>query len=112
VKDLFNLTNRVAVVTGGAGLIGYALAEGLATFGAHTFIADINEEIAVKRAAELTAKGLRCSPLALDILDVASISAGIAKVMSSAGSLDVWVNSAYPKSKDWGLAFEKVSIDS
>ena len=45
-------------------------------------------------------------------LGCGSISAGIAKILSKAGALDVWVNSAYPKSKDWGLAFEKVSIDS
>ena len=112
MKDMFNLDGRVAVVTGGAGLIGYTLAQGLATFGAHTFIADINEDTAGKCAAELTAKGLRCSAVVLDILDVASISTGIAKILSKTGALDVWVNSAYPKSKDWGLPFEKVSIDS
>lgn len=63
MKDMFNLDGRVAVVTGGAGLIGYALAQGLATFGAHTFIADINEETAEKRAAELRAKGCGVQPL-------------------------------------------------
>ena len=73
MKDMFNLDGRVAVVTGGAGLIGYALAEGLATFGAHIFIADINQEIAGMRAAELTAKGLRCSAVAMDTSDVACI---------------------------------------
>lgn len=112
MREMFNLDGRVAVVAGGAGLIGYALAQGLATFGAHTFIADIDEDKAGKCAADLTAKGLKCSAIALDILDVTSISAGVAKVFSEAGSLDVWVNSAYPKSKDWGLAFEKVSIES
>lgn len=112
MKEMFNLDGRVAVVTGGAGLIGYAMAQGLATFGAHTFIADINEETAAKRAEELSAKGLRCSALAMDISDVDSISSAINKVLSQVGSLDVWVNSAYPKSKDWGLPFEKVSADS
>jgi NAD(P)-dependent dehydrogenase (short-subunit alcohol dehydrogenase family) len=109
---MFNLEGRVAVVSGGAGLIGYALAQGLATFGAHTFIADIKEDTAEKYAAELTAKGLRCSALVLDILDIDSISAAIAEVVSTAGSLDVWVNSAYPKSKDWGQPFEKVTVDA
>jgi len=112
VKDIFNLDGRVAVVTGGAGLIGFALAQGLATFGAHTFIADINEEIAEKRAAELAGKGLRSSAIVMDTSDMTSVSAGIAQILSKAGSLDVWVNSAYPKSKDWGFPFEKVSIDS
>lgn len=112
MKDMFNLDGRVAVVTGGAGLIGFALAQGLATFGAHTFIADINEESAGRCAAELTAKGLKCSAIAFDILDVASISTGISKIVSKAGSLDVWVNSAYPKTKEWGLDFKEVSTES
>lgn len=109
---MFNLDGRVAVVTGGAGLIGFALANGLASFGAHTFIADINEEIAEKRAFELTQKGLQSSAIVIDTSDVSSVSEGIKRILSKAGSLDVWVNSAYPKSKDWGLRFEKVSIDS
>jgi NAD(P)-dependent dehydrogenase (short-subunit alcohol dehydrogenase family) len=112
MKDLFNLDGRVAVVTGGAGLIGQALAQGLATFGAHTFIADIDEDTAKKCAAQLTDKGLQCSAVALDISNVASISSAVTKILSMAGALDVWVNSAYPKSKEWGQAFEKVSIDS
>jgi NAD(P)-dependent dehydrogenase (short-subunit alcohol dehydrogenase family) len=112
MKDLFNLDGRVAVVTGGAGLIGYAMAHGLAAFGAHTFIADINEEIAGRRAAELTGKGLQCSAVVMDTSDVASISAGIDQIVSKTGTLDVWVNSAYPKAKDWGLPFEKVSVES
>lgn len=93
-------------------MIGYSLAHGLASFGAHTFIADIDEDSAVKLAKKLEAKGLQCSAVAFDILDVVSISESIDKVLSKAGGLDVWVNSAYPKSKDWGQAFEEVSIDS
>ena len=85
MKDMFNLEGRVAVVTSGAGLIGFAMAQGLATFGAHTFIADIREDTAEKYAAELSSKGLRCSALVLDILDLTSISAAIAKVLSSSG---------------------------
>lgn len=112
MKDLFNLNGRVAVVTGGSGLIGRALVEGLATHGAHTFIADVDEVVAEKQALELRSKGLRCSAIALDILDLASISTCISKVLSAEGRLDVWVNNAYPKTKDWGLAFEKVAIES
>lgn len=112
MKDLFNLDGRVAVVTGGAGLIGRALVQGLATFGAHTFIADVNQDIAEKNAKEFASKGLHCSAIALDILDAASISACTAEVLSRAGALDIWVNSAYPKTKDWGLTFNMVSIDS
>jgi NAD(P)-dependent dehydrogenase (short-subunit alcohol dehydrogenase family) len=112
MKDLFNLNGRVAVVTGGAGLIGRALVEGLAAHGAHSFVAEIDGDVAEKCAAELRAKGLQCSAIALDIMDVSSISACVGKVLSDTGALDVWVNSAYPKTKDWGMAFEKVSVES
>lgn len=112
VNDLFNLEGRVAVVTGGAGLIGRALVKGLASFGAHTYIAEIDEDVAEQCAAEFRAIGLRCSTAALDIMDLASISSCVGNVLSKSGAIDVWVNSAYPKAKDWGLAFEKVSIDS
>jgi NAD(P)-dependent dehydrogenase (short-subunit alcohol dehydrogenase family) len=112
MKDLFNLDGRVAVVSGGAGLIGRALVEGLAVYGAHTYIAEIDQAVAEECAAELRAQGLRCSAVSLDILDLASISACVTKVMSASGTLDVWINSAYPKSKDWTLPFEKVSAES
>lgn len=112
MKNLFNLENRVAVVTGGAGLIGRALVEGLATYGAHTFVADIDMEVAGRYASELSSKGLRCSSVELNIEDLASIKACISSILSTAGSLDVWVNSAYPKTRDWGLPFEEVSIHS
>lgn len=99
-------------MTGGAGLIGRALVEGLATYGAYTFVAEPNLDIAEKCATELRAKGLRCTAVALDILDIPSITACVSKVIATTGSLDVWVNSAYPKTKDWGLPFEKVTADS
>lgn len=112
MNDLFDLNGRVAVVTGGAGLIGRALVEGLAAHGAHTYIAEIDPNVAEKCAAGFRANGLRCSAIVLDIMDVRSISACVAKVLSDSGALDVWINSAYPKTKDWGMPFEKVSVDS
>lgn len=112
MKNLFNLDGRVAVVTGGVGLIGRGLVEGLATFGAHTYIADVDEEAGERYATELRAKGLLCSSIALNVLEPASISACVSKVLSLSSALDIWVNSAYPKPPDWLLPFEKVPIES
>lgn len=97
MKDLFRLEEKVAVVAGGVGLIGRALVEGLATFGAHVFIADINDEAAEEYARQLGRRGLRASSASLDIRDFDSIAACVSGVLSSSGSIDVWVNSAYPK---------------
>ncbi|HEY4245811.1 MAG TPA: SDR family oxidoreductase [Lacunisphaera sp.] len=112
MKDLFRLDGKIALVTGGAGLIGRALVEGLASFGAHVYIADFNLEIAEKYATELRGRGLSVAAILLDIRDPASISACVAKVVALSGTIDVWVNSAYPKTPDWGLPFEKVSPEA
>lgn len=112
MKDLFNLAGKVALVTGGAGLIGRALVEGLASFGAHVYIADFNLEVAEKYAAELRARGLSAAAITLDIRDLGSISACVARVVAQSGKIDVWVNSAYPKTPDWGQPFEKVTPEA
>src|SRR5665647_1378709 len=59
MRDMFDLAGRVAVVTGGVGLIGRGLVEGLASCGAHVYLADINLEAAEEYAARLRQDGLR-----------------------------------------------------
>ena len=112
MKDLFSLDGKIAVVTGGAGLIGRALVEGLASFGAHVYVADYNLESAEQFAAKLREQGLAATATMLDICNANSISECVANVLRRSGTIDVWVNSAYPKIADWGLPFEKVSPES
>jgi NAD(P)-dependent dehydrogenase (short-subunit alcohol dehydrogenase family) len=108
VKDLFCLDGKVAIVTGGVGLIGRALAEGIASFGACVYIADINREAAMEFAAELQQRGYQASTVLLDIRDPHSISSCVDKVLSSSGSIDVWVNSAYPKTQRCAQRLEDI----
>lgn len=112
MRDLFSLDGRIAVVAGGAGLIGRALVEGLASFGAHVYIADYNLESAEQFASELRGRKLATTVVMLDIYNTDSISECVDKVLTQAGKIDVWVNSAYPKIADWGLPFEKVPSES
>ncbi len=108
MKDLFSLKDKVAVVTGGVGLIGRGLVEGLAGVGAHVYVADINLKAAEESVRDLRQQGLEASPILLDIRDVDSISACVGEVLSSAGKIDVWVNSAYPKIQGAALGVEQV----
>ena len=85
MKDMFDLDGKVAVVTGGAGLIGRGLVEGLADCGAHVYVADINLEAAEESAGRLRQQGLRVSSVVLDIRDYDSISACVDEVVTSAG---------------------------
>ena len=93
----FDLESKVAVVTGGAGLIGRGLVEGLARAHAHVFVADVDLQAADAFAARLRLDDLSVSSVELDISDYDSIARCVNEVLAAAGSLDVWVNSAYPK---------------
>jgi NAD(P)-dependent dehydrogenase (short-subunit alcohol dehydrogenase family) len=56
IRDLFNLTGKVAMITGGAGLLGKKHAEVLADFGASCILADIFEEKVKNIAREISGK--------------------------------------------------------
>jgi len=106
-KQLFNLTNKVAIVTGGAGLIGSKFSEGLADFGAKVVIADTNKEKMDLLTKEIKEKyGAEALPLLIDITDENSVKQGIEKILKGFGKIDILVNAAYPRNKDYGKKFE------
>lgn len=106
-NDLFSCKDKVAIVTGGAGLIGREIVKGLHEFGATVYIADTNEQ----NANELI-KGARIKFVYLDITSEDSVKEGIKKVIQTGKKADILVNTAYPRTKDWGLKFEHVPFDS
>lgn len=85
-----DLTGRVAIVTGGGGAIGAAIARRLAANGARLVIADIDEEAARGVAAELP----DAIAVATDITDHASVANALAATMDAFGRLDILVNNA------------------
>ena len=107
MRDLFDLTGKIAVVTGGAGLLGKAVARGLAAYGATVYVADLNIKGAKAVCTDQTKIG-RLVPIALDITNPASISSVVKKILAETGGIDIWVNSAYPRTKDWNTIFEKI----
>jgi len=94
LKEKFDLSGQVALVTGGARGIGRACAEGLAEFGADVAVADIREENLHRTVAELAdqydvhAEGIIC-----DVTDAAAVSNMVAKVVDLFGNIDILVNS-------------------
>lgn len=104
----FRLDGKNAVVTGGAGLIGRAVVTALAEAGAHVIIADTDRKAGAKLAAELTARGFAAAYRHFDITDIAGLKKKMRSLADDIGHIAVWVNSAYPRTKDWGLKVEKI----
>ena len=88
---MFDLTGRIAVVTGGNGGIGLGMARGLAAAGAGVVVAARNGE---KAAAALAALGSEGAFIALDVADESSCRAMIAQAADRFGRVDILVNNA------------------
>jgi 2-deoxy-D-gluconate 3-dehydrogenase len=88
---MFDLTGRVAVVTGGNSGIGLGMARGLATAGARVVVAARNAEKAEAALAEL---GNQSAFIALDVADETSCRAVIDQTEKRFGRLDILVNNA------------------
>jgi gluconate 5-dehydrogenase len=92
--DLFRLDNQTAIVVGGAGGLGAAIARGLAEAGAAVAVADANAGGAKQVADGLLAAGRRALAVAVDVADAGSVEAMAGEVESRLGPVDVLVNSA------------------
>jgi rhamnose utilization protein RhaD (predicted bifunctional aldolase and dehydrogenase)/NAD(P)-dependent dehydrogenase (short-subunit alcohol dehydrogenase family) len=85
------LAGQVAVITGGAGAIGFATAKVFAAAGAEVALLDIDETAAQAKARAIggAALGVRC-----DVTDVASVRDAFARVASAFGGVDILVSNA------------------
>jgi 2-deoxy-D-gluconate 3-dehydrogenase len=92
--SLFNLTGRVALVTGGNGGIGFGIAKGLAGAGASVAIAARNEAKSAAAAETLNGLGARTLVLSVDVKDKGSIERMAAGTLSRFGRIDILVANA------------------
>jgi 2-deoxy-D-gluconate 3-dehydrogenase len=91
---LFDLTGRVAVVTGGNGGIGRAIALGLARSGASVAVLARNESRNDAVLAELRSVGTPSLALHLDVTDRSALAPTMARVEDALGPIDILVNNA------------------
>jgi 2-deoxy-D-gluconate 3-dehydrogenase len=94
MKNMFDLTGKVAIVTGGNGGIGLGMARGLAAHGATVVVAGRNAEKTAAAVRELQASGANASGAAVDVKDEASVNAMVADAAARHGRLDILVNNA------------------
>jgi NAD(P)-dependent dehydrogenase (short-subunit alcohol dehydrogenase family) len=90
----FDLTDRVAIVTGGGGGIGRAIALAFAGAGADIIVADIVPDRCEEAAARVRELGRRVLPYPTDMTDTAQIEAMVAAAGAEFGRVDILVNNA------------------
>ncbi len=92
--DPFDLTGKVALVTGGTGVLGSALVDGLAAAGAKVGILGRRSEKAKSVAERVRAAGGDALALPADVLDKAQLGRALETVMGAWGQIDILVNGA------------------
>jgi NAD(P)-dependent dehydrogenase (short-subunit alcohol dehydrogenase family) len=104
VRELFDLSGRVAIVTGGSRGLGLEIAEGLAEAGAAVAITGRRREWLDPAAEELRARGFAVLAIAVDVADPDGVRHTVAETLAHFGGVDILVNNA-------GLSWGAPSLD-
>lgn len=90
----YQLTGKVAIVTGGVSGIGLAAAELLAASGASVAVWDLKDDAVQKTAEALRGKGVKAIGIALDVTDEKAVEAAVQRTVQELGGLHIAVNNA------------------
>ncbi|MBX0288246.1 SDR family oxidoreductase [Haloarcula salinisoli] len=105
---MFELDGKVALVTGGGGLIGEAVAEGLADQGATVVLTDLPDSDGSRVAQRL---GDDAWFRQADVTDETAVADLFERVLDEEERLDVLANCAYPRNENYGRQYEAVDYD-
>lgn len=95
ILQRFKLSGRVAVITGGAGLLGRSHSHALASAGADLVLADVQLDAAQRIASEVAeAWGHRCEAVATDVSSQDSVRKTVSETLERFGRIDILVNNA------------------
>ena len=94
VQEMFELHDRVAIITGGATHLGRAMTTALGELGAATVIASRRKALCERVAVELQDAGIKCVGLGCDVTDEAQVNALVDGVVKMHGRLDIMVCNA------------------
>ena len=93
-SNICTFSNRVALVTGAAGNIGFAVCRRLAAHGVRIAACDLDAEKVAARMAELTAAGADIRAYAMNVTSRDSVFAAVAAAVADFGKLDIVINNA------------------
>src|SRR5690348_17250774 len=91
---LFNIQNHTAIITGGSGILGSAMARGLAQAGANVAILGLHKEKTSAVAESITEQGGKALAIACNVLERADLQRAYEQVIATFGQVDILVNAA------------------
>jgi gluconate 5-dehydrogenase len=106
--NLFDLSGKTAIVTGGGKGIGRQMADGLAEAGANIVVCARQAERCEQAASELAEKGVKTLGLGCDVRDPDQVQAVVARTVADFGRIDVLVNNA---GTVWGAPPEEMPLE-
>jgi NAD(P)-dependent dehydrogenase (short-subunit alcohol dehydrogenase family) len=109
VRDLFDLTGKVGVVTGGSRGLGFQMAAALAEAGAALAMTARNADELDRAAAELRGRGYRTLAVPCDISQPEQIVAAVARILGEYGQIHILVNNA---GTTWGAPVLEMPLDA
>ena len=108
VNQLFDLTGRVAIVSGGSMGLGLQMAEGLAEMGANLVLCARKKERCEGAAEALRRQGVQTLALACDVKDKAAIHRVVDETLAKFGRIDILLNNA---GVSWGASVEEMTLE-
>ena len=103
IKELFDLSGKVALVTGGSRGLGKEMAEGLAEAGASLMIVARREQWLAPTVEEFRARGFRCESALCDVANAEDAQKAVDSTIEAFGKIDILINNA---GVTWGTPAE------
>lgn len=108
----FDLSGKVAVITGGGTGLGKGMATGLAGAGALVILAGRRQDVVDRAAAEIRAAGAKAEGLSLDVTQIAALPAFFDGILKRHGALDILVNNAGTNRRNPALEYTEQDWDT
>ena len=117
LRQLTDLRDRVALITGGAGHIGHVIGEGLAELGASVAVLDIDQTAAGASASEIAhSYKVKTLAMAVDLTDITAVQSAPKRVVEEFGRLDIVIHSAAyggdTRVPGWAVPFDEQTTEA
>jgi gluconate 5-dehydrogenase len=108
VKDLFDLSGKTAIVTGGSRGLGREMAEGLAEAGANLVLCARRDKWLAPTVEEFRKRGFQVEGMLCDVTNEKQVSAVVEKTVEKFGTVDILINNA---GISWGAKPEEMTLE-